>query len=136
MSNGTETVDDIIVAAAEARQGLTTLEHQLQGDIDEIDLRAFREERRLTEAERGRRRTLRAAQAEVRDAFASLAYVTARRLDNSEETARLLGRVRDINAGLGDDLDELKTIERYATIAAKVADGIAVVAAKLAAKMI
>jgi len=136
MSNGAAAVDDIVVAAAQARQGLATLEHQLQSDIDEIDLRAFREERPLTAEERARRRTMRAAQAETRDGFASLAYVTARRLDDSAETGRLLARVRDINAGLGDDLDDLKTIERYATIAAKVADGIAVVAAKLAAKMI
>ena len=61
-----------------------------------------------------------------------LAFVTAQRLDNTAEIDHLLRQVQAINAGPVDDLNRLKKIERYAEIAAKVADGLARAAEKLA----
>jgi hypothetical protein len=76
---------------------------------------------------------LRATQAEVREQFKVLAFVTAQRLDSTEEVSSLLRQIQTINAGLKDDLARLKKIERYAAIAAKVADAIAKATEKLAA---
>jgi hypothetical protein len=37
-----ETIDEIVASAAEARKQLGKLEHQLQGEIDRIDLSPLR----------------------------------------------------------------------------------------------
>lgn len=123
---------DVITAATEARQRLAELEHKLQSEIDAIDFGAFREERELTPDERTRRKETRATLAEVREAFTILAYVTLQRLDNSDELRQLRKNIDSINVGLDDDLDHLKTVEKYAGTAAKVADALARVAEKLA----
>jgi hypothetical protein len=87
----------------------------------------------MTSAETDKRRKLRATQAEVREQFKVLAFVTAQRLDQTEEVSALLRQIQAINSGLKDDLARLKKIERYAATAAKVADAIAKATEKLAA---
>lgn len=129
-----EPVDQIIASARDARQELADLEQQLQSRIDEIDFDAFREERGLTADEKTERKQLRASQTEVREAFAELAFVTVRRLDESDEVGRLKAKMDQINRGLKDDLDDLKKIAAFATKAAKVADSVAKVVEKVAAK--
>lgn len=130
------TVPQIIAQAKTARRELTTLEHELQEGIDAIDFRAFEEKRDLTAAEIKQRKAHRSTQAEIREGLKTLAYVTARRLDISEEVVQLHRQMKAINASLKDDLEKLKKIEKYAKIAAKVTDALAKAAAKLAAKMI
>lgn len=125
-------IQEVIDQANAARQQLALLERELQEGIDSIDLTAFKEKRDLTDAEQAERKELRGTQAEVREDFRVLAFVTAQRLDNAAEVDHLLRQVQAINAGLVDDLNRLKKIERYAEIAAKVADALAKAAEKLA----
>ncbi|MGD1876453.1 MAG: hypothetical protein ACFB13_03015 [Kiloniellaceae bacterium] len=132
MSNGKPTVDEVVAKANAARESLAALERDLQEDIDAIDLTAFKEKRDRTPAELAKRKELRASQSEVREGFKVLAFVTAQRLDDTAEVQHLIRRMDDVNAGLQDDLDRLKKIEKYAAIAAKVADALAKVGEKLA----
>ncbi|MGH6880537.1 hypothetical protein [Hypericibacter sp.] len=123
----------VIADANAARLKLATLEQQLQDGIDTIDFGAFKKKRPLTDAEIDQRKKLRATQGEVREGFRVLAFVTAQRLDNAVETGQLLRQMQVINAGLEDDLGTLQKIEKYATIAAQVADALAKAVAQLAA---
>jgi hypothetical protein len=127
-----DTAKDIVAKAMMARADLGELDHTLQGGIDEIVLAAARAKRPLSSDEKNRRKALRATQAEVEDAFEELAFATLARLDNSADVAELKGKLDSINANLADDLERLKNIERYAAIAAKVADGLAQLATKVA----
>jgi chromosome segregation ATPase len=127
------TAAQVVAEANNARQQLATLEQQLQAGIDDIDFTAFQQGRQMTSAETDKRRKLRATQAEVREQFKVLAFVTAQRLDQTEEVSALLRQIQAINSGLKDDLARLKKIERYAATAAKVADAIAKATEKLAA---
>ncbi len=133
MSNGKPTVAEVVADANAARADLAALERELQEGIDEIDLTAFHEGRDRTPDELATRKELRASLAEVREGFIVLAFVTARRLDDTAEVEGLIRRMNDVNAGLEDDLARLKKLEKYAAIAARVADTIARVAEKLAA---
>lgn len=133
MAANVPSVAQVVAEANNARQQLALLERQLQEEIDDIDFAAFKAKRQLTAAEVEKRKQLRSTQAEVREQFKVLAFVTAQRLDNAEEVSLLLRQMHSINAGLKDDLARLKRIERYAKIAAKVADAIAKATAKLAA---
>lgn len=132
MSNRRPTVAQVVAQANAAREELAKLDRDLQEGIDEIDFTAFRERRERTDAEMELRKSLRAAQAEARESFTVLAFVTAQRLDDTAEVEHLIHRMEDINAGLQDDLDGLKKLEKYAKIAAKVADALAKGAEKLA----
>jgi hypothetical protein len=133
MPGNIPTAAQVVAEANNARQQLATLEQQLQAGIDDIDFAAFREGRQMTSAEIDKRKRLRATQAEVREQFKVLAFVTAQRLDETEEVSALLRQIELINSGLKDDLARLKRIERYAATAAKVADAIAKATEKLAA---
>lgn len=133
MTDKKPTVAQVVANANAARQQLALLERELQEDIDAIDFKAFKEKRDSTAAEIAQRKELRATQAEVREDFKVLAFVTAQRLDDTAEVAQLLRQMQVINAGLDDDLARLKKIEKYAKIAAKVADTTAKAAEKLAA---
>jgi tRNA(Ile)-lysidine synthase TilS/MesJ len=127
------TVQEVMADANDSRQKLATLEHQLQDEIDAIDFQAFQEDRALTPDEAAQRKSRRATQAEVREGFRVLAFVTAQRLDDAAETGQLLRQIQNVNVGLGDDLKSLAAIRKYATIAAQVADALAKAAEQLAA---
>lgn len=129
-----ESVGEIISSAQAARRDLSDLEQDLQNGIDEIDFKVFSEERTLTSDEKARRQQLRASQTEIRDAFIELAFVTVRRLDDSNEVERLNARMAQINRGLKDDLNDLQEIVDFAEKAAKAADTIAKVVQKVAEK--
>ena len=126
------TVAQVVSSANTARQQLALLERELQEGIDAIDFKAFREKRAPTAAEIEKRKQLRVTQAEVREDFRVLAFVTAQRLDDTAEVEQLHRQMQMINAGLKDDLAKLKRIEKYAKTAAKVADALAKAAGKLA----
>lgn len=133
MTNRKPTVTQVVKEANAARQQLSLLERELQEGIDAIDFQAFKEGRDLTSDEIAQRKGLRATQAEVREDFKVLAFVTVQRLDDTAEVAQLLRQLQVINAGLEDDLARLNKIEKYAEISAKVADSLAKTAEKLAA---
>jgi hypothetical protein len=133
MPSNLPTAAQVIAESNNARQQLATLEQKLQAGIDDIDFTAFKAGRQMTPAEIDKRKQLRATQAEVREQFKVLAFVTAQRLDQTEEVSSLLRQIQAINSGLKDDLARLKKIERYAATAAKVADAIAKATEKLAA---
>jgi len=126
------TVDEIVADANAARQVLAEMERDLQEGIDTIDFKAFQAGRELTAKELDQRKKLRATLGEVRDGFRVLAFVTAQRLDDSAEAEQLARQMQIINAGLKDDLARLKKVEKFAEIAAQVADGLAKVVARLA----
>lgn len=131
MADNKPTVEDVVADANATRERLARLERALQEDIDEIDFKAFKEKRPLTPAEVTRRKEFRATQAEVGEDFKVLAFVTARRLDDTAEVGQLLRQMQVINAGLQDDLARLKKIEKYAAIAAEVAEFLDKTATKL-----
>ena len=126
------TVAQVVSSANAARQQLALLERELQEGIDDIDFKAFKEARAPSDAEKKRRKELRATQAEVREDFRVLAFVTAQRLDDTAEVEQLNRQILMINAGLKDDLGKLKRVEKYAKTAAKVSDALAKAAGKLA----
>src|SRR5262245_10000174 len=101
------TAAQVVAEANNARQQPATLEQQLQAGIDDIDFAAFQEGRQMTSAEIDKRKKLRATQAEVREQFKVLAFVTAQRLDSTEEVSSLLRQIQAINTGLKDDLGRL-----------------------------
>ena len=109
-----EKFEAILQSAREARQQLTELEHELQGEIDDIDFEAFQRGSPLSEDEKNKRQRLRATQAATRDALVELAYVTLKRIDNSIEVKTLQNRIGQVNKELGEDLDELKGIAKKA----------------------
>lgn len=128
------TVKEIVDDAKAARKNLGELLEELQGEIDEIRLRAFFDgKRKLTAQEVEIRNARRAQKAEAQEAHIASTFLTLQALNNSEEVKKLSQRINDINAGLKDDLESLKDIVRYAETAAKVADDLAKVAEKLAA---
>jgi hypothetical protein len=126
------TVDAIVAGATASRSQLASLDHTLQGAIDEIVLGAAKQGRELTDDEKKQRKLLRAQQADVQEAFEELAFATAARLDNSDDVKQLREKLQSINANLGDDLDRLRKIAIYAAIAAQVADGLAKLAEQVA----
>jgi len=127
------TAKQIVADAKVARRELGELLRELQEEIDEIRLRAFFDgNRKLTAQEIKTRNERRAEKAEAQNAHIASTFLTLQALNDSEEVKRLSQSMKNINAGLKDDLDRLKNIERYAETAAKVADRLAKVAAKLA----
>ena len=130
--NDGETAEAIVAEAMKSRVNLGDLDHTIQGEIDEILLGAAKEGRPLSDDDKVRRKKLRGEQASVQNAFAELAFATLARLDKSSGVAELKGKLDSINAELSDDLDRLKAIARYADVAAKVADGLAQLAGKVA----
>lgn len=124
--------DEILESAREARRQLSDLEHEIQEKLDDLDFEAFRQNRALNEAEKRKRQQLRAAQAETRDALVELAYVTLRRLDDSNEIQTLQRRIGQVNdelnedlAGLGKIVSEFEKFQNIAATIEKVVAGIA-----------
>ncbi len=127
-----ETVADIMADANAQRENLEELERSLQADIKQIDRTAFMESRPLTDDEKTRRAELRASQEKVGNAYVQWAYLTAKRLDDSAEVDVIKAKLDAVNLSLADDLGRLKNVERYAEIAAKVAEGAVKIAGKIA----
>lgn len=131
MTNG-RIVDEIAASVETVRSELGKLELELQEEIDEIRISAARAGRSLNPEELRRLKELRAEKAEARQVFTDLVFFTLKRLNESDEIADLQRKMDGINSALRDDLEDLKRIERYAAIAAKVADALAKATEKLA----
>ena len=136
MTNGgpanANSVDEIIKERNAAREELAKLELELQEEIDEIRFKALQLRRPMSDEEKALRNERRATLGDARQAFQDLNFITLQRLDKSDEVQQLQQRLKQINAGIGDDLEQLRRIERYAATAAKIADAIAKTADKLA----
>ena len=126
------TADEIIAEAKAARGNLAELEKKLQEEIDEIEDRVFQERRNLTDKEKTTRNARQAEMKKARATYIAMTFVTLQHLNESEELKKLNQKMDEINKSLADDLNHLKQIERYAKIAAKVADGVGKVAEKMA----
>lgn len=131
MTNG-RIVDEIVASVETAHGELGKLERELQKEIDEIRISAARAGRSPNPEELMRLKELRAEKAEARQVLADLVFFNLIRLNESDEITELQRKMDGINNALRDDLEDLKRIERYAEIAAKVADALAKATEKLA----
>ena len=127
-----QTAAEIVEAVREARRALGELDQQLQSEIDTIDFADFSAPGGMSAEDRVRRTELRASQTEARDAYNALVLFSLMRLNHSNEVRDLHHRMTALVQSLGDDLERLKTVERYAATATKVADALAKAASKLA----
>jgi hypothetical protein len=123
---------DIKAQALKARQEILKLDNKIHEEIAALEFAAFKDDRQPTAAELKRQGELESAQKELVKQLKILGFVTASKLDNSDDVTRLLERMQTVNAGLEDDLARLKKIERFAKAAAQVADAVAKVAERLA----
>src|SRR5215471_190762 len=92
-----ETARQIVDEATKSRANLAELDHQIQEEIDEIVLKAARNNRPLSEVEKNRRKALRADQFEVEEAFTELAFATLARLNQSSDVEELKAKLDAIN---------------------------------------
>ena len=123
---------EIKAGALKARQEILKLDNQIHEEVAALEFAAFRDDRQPTAVELKKQAELERTQQELRKQLKIFGFVTASKLDNSDDVSRLLERMQTVNAGLGDDLARLKKIERFAKIAAQVADAVAKVAERLA----
>lgn len=107
-TNAVSQLDEILASARHARLALLDLDHHIQSERDGIVRAAALEGRELTEPEKAKRKALRADQAEVRDAFTELAFVTMARLDSSSETAALNRRMEALDHHVQSELNDLR----------------------------
>lgn len=127
-----ERVDEILAEFEVTIADLGQLEKNLQGEINDIKITAFRAGRTMSADEIALRNERRTSQTKVRDAMGELAYVTAKRLDDSHEVAALKSDIDEVNLGLLDDLERLQDVERYADAAAKISAGLVKIASSVA----
>ena len=104
----------IVMDARATRESLMDLDHSIQSARDAITIGAATQGRTMTESERSLRRSLRADQTEVRDAFTELALVTLARLDSTQEMRALAARLQSINKHVHAELQDLRNLENFA----------------------
>jgi len=122
----------IIEIARATRAHLSSLQLDLEVDIEAIEQTAFSEDRALTPAETTRHDQLRAALGETHEAFRELGFVTLQTLDSSTAVRRLLADIKDVNRQIESDLHRLQSIAKFAQTASSILDGLAKLAAGLA----
>ncbi|HSF93502.1 MAG TPA: hypothetical protein VLA52_00630 [Thermohalobaculum sp.] len=127
-----ETAQQIIAEATEAGDRLHDLDRALQQEMDEIFTNAVLADREMTEAEKARRKEIRAEQTEIADTMRVLKFVTLARLNNSSTVAGLKAQIDDVTTELADDLSRLRNVARYAELAAKITASIARLTGKIA----
>lgn len=123
---------DIKAEAEKTRKDIIALNNSIHVEIGRIELAAFNAHRDPTPAELKRQDELEATRKELQKQATVLSFVTANKLDKSDDVARLLERMESVNAGLEDRLARLKKIEKFAKVAAQVADALAKIAERLA----
>ena len=129
-----KTIKSIVTAADKTRRALFDLDRDLEKQLDKIRFDASKQARSLSIEEKKVRTQIRASQSEIRNAIIQLDYVTASRLDKSEEVLQLKQRIENVNQDLNDDLKQLKKIEGMAKKVSLVADKLTDVVIDLAAK--
>lgn len=123
---------DIKADAEKTRQDIIALNNKIHDEVSAIEFAAFKANRDPTPAELKRQDELEATKKELQKQVTILGFVTAGKLDKSDDVARMLERMKDVNAGLEDRLARLKKIEKFAKVAAQVADALAKIAERLA----
>ena len=114
------------------RAEIDALDQVLETERRGIQFKATLEGRLMNSEERQRRKEISATQCELADALILFGLATLDKLNSSIDVDRLNAEISQINAALGEDLETLKAIEKYAEKATKVASGLAKVAKKLA----
>ncbi|USG62423.1 hypothetical protein NBZ79_05455 [Sneathiella marina] len=104
----------------------------LSAESKRIKGQAFDEGRALNNAEIERRKSIAATRMELADALEVLGISTIDALENSDNIDILIKEIDATNQQLEDDLARLKIMVEYAEIAAKVAEGLATAATKIA----
>lgn len=125
------TIADVRGAFEAEHAAIFALDEVLAEERRTLKLTAFAADRGLNDAEVARRKEIGATRAELGDALEELALSTLQNLDAASDVDALLREIDAINAGLKDDIDHLKAIEKHAEIAAKVLSGLATAAEKL-----
>jgi hypothetical protein len=123
---------DIKAEAEKTRKDIIALNNKIHDEVSAIEFAAFKANRDPTPAEQKRQDELEATKKELQKQITILGFVTASKLDKSDDVSRLLERMESVNAGLADRLARLKKIEKFAKVAAQVADALAKVAERLA----
>ncbi len=123
---------DIKAEAEKTRKDIIALNNDIHVEIGKIELAAFNAHRDPTPAELKRQDELEATRKELQKQATVLSFVTANKLDKSDDVARLLERMESVNTGLEDRLARLKKIEKFAKVAAQVAEALAKIAERLA----
>jgi hypothetical protein len=123
---------DIKAEAEKTRQDIIALNNKIHDEVSAIEFAAFKSNRAPTPAELKRLDELEATKKELQKQVTILGFVTASKLDKSDDVSRLLERMEGVNAGLEDRLARLKKIEKFAKVAAQVADALAKIAERLA----
>lgn len=100
--------EQIIEIARGTRAELSSLQLDLEVEIEAIEQAAFAANRPMTNAETKRHDQLRAALAETHDAFRELGLVTLQALNSSDTVTRLLADIEDVNKQIESDLQRLK----------------------------
>jgi hypothetical protein len=123
---------DIKAEAEKTRKDISTLNSLIHKEVETIERAAFSANREQTPAELKRLDELEATRKELQKQVTVLGFVTASKLDKSDDVARMLERMENVNEGLEGRLARLKKIEKFAKVAAQVADALAKVAERLA----
>ncbi len=125
------TVEQVRAQVTNTKGHLDLLQRDLQGEIEDLRARA-REPGGLTAEEQARLDERRAQRMEAGVAFRDLTFVALSKLDNSQEVANMIAKMRRVNQDLKDDIERLRHIARYADTAAQIAAGISTITATLA----
>jgi hypothetical protein len=125
--------DEVFAAATAMKEQFENLKSAIDDQVEEIFRNATSARRDPTAAEKAQIESLRADQDKIDESLEALAFATLRKLDNSADIATLRAKLKEVSAGLKDDLKRLKNIARYAEIAGKVADALTKLA-EMAAK--
>lgn len=123
---------DIKADAEKTRNDIKALNDLIHKEVERIEGAAFSADREQTPAELKRLDELEATRRELQKQVTVLGFVTASKLDKSDDVARMLERMESVNEGLEDRLARLKRIEKLAKVAAQVADALAKIAERLA----
>ena len=123
---------DIKADAEKTRNDIKALNDLIHKEVERIEGAAFSADREQTPAELKRLDELEATRRELQKQVTVLGFVTASKLDKSDDVARMLERMESVNEGLEDRLARLKKIEKLAKVAAQVADALAKIAERLA----
>lgn len=126
------TKEEVMAQFRDTRAQLYALDDALDQERREIRMRAFKEGRAQTPEETSRRKQIGSQRMEVGDALEALGLDTIEALDSTDDLQKLIASIGLVNAELEDDLEDLRSLERYADLAAKVSASLAKVAEKLA----
>ena len=126
------TIAEVKKAFQDARASIADLDQKLAAERKKIKVTAFRAGRPLTAAEIARRKEIAATRLELAEALQVLALKTIRSLEIAEDVDDLIREIGAVNQQLEDDLARLGEVASHAATAARVVEGLAKLAAKLA----